>query len=275
MKSLTELIKVIKDLRDKADGNAWDIEQTFKSIAPYIVDEAKEVQESVTKSNSNDIKEELGDLLMLVIEMAQIGEDEGLFTLDDVASSAVSKLHKRLPHFFGDNKQKLSKSEIESQWQQIKKSQTNEIDKIEDTKYKIAKIFDTIPKSDSVLMRAQKILECTRQETFWWDNTDNVFKKIEEELIELKHEVDNNIDNSNIEKIHDELGDVYMMITTLATEVGADSDIAFSCGINKLETRLRLVEKLLVNDLGKSFKEATLNEREETWKKAKVILKNS
>ncbi len=266
MKNLHQLIDIIKKLRDKDSGNAWDVEQTHKSLAPHILDENHELLDSVMLGDTNGIKEELGDMLMLIIEMAQIAEDDGLFTLEDVAKSASDKLHNRLPHFFSDNKQQLSKKEIEQQWQKLKeKKQT------QDERYAVANFLDSIPKSASSLLRVEKIQTYAKDNSFWWSDYNAVFDKIQEELQELKVELDAN-DKINAE---DELGDVLMMIVTLAAETGISPEMALCRGANKLETRLRLVEKLLIEDLGKTFNDAQRTEREEKWVKAKNILKTS
>ena len=171
----------MSQLRDKDDGCEWDKEQTFRSIAPYTIEEAYEVADAIERENISDLKEELGDLLLQVVFLSQIAKEEELFSFDDVAKTISEKLIRRHPFVF--SKKKIhSLDEQVSQWEEIKQK--------ERSKKNQEGILEGIAKNLPSLQRSQKIQKRVSSVGFDWPDTKGVFEKIKEELREIEEAVE-------------------------------------------------------------------------------------
>ena len=196
----------MSQLRDKDDGCEWDKEQTFRSIAPYTIEEAYEVADAIEREDISDLKEELGDLLLQVVFLSQIAKEEELFSFDDVAKTISEKLVRRHPFVFSDKKNHSLDEQV-SQWEEIKQK--------ERSKKNQEGILEGIAKNLPSLQRSQKIQKRVSSVGFDWPDTKGVFKKIKEELRELEEAVEAN----NKESIEEEIGDIYMIITNLSDKM--------------------------------------------------------
>ena len=225
----------MSQLRDKDDGCEWDKEQTFRSIAPYTIEEAYEVADAIEREDISDLKEELGDLLLQVVFLSQIAKEEELFSFDDVAKTISEKLVRRHPFVFSDKKNH-SLDEQGSQWEEIKQK--------ERSKKNQEGILEGIAKNLPSLQRSQKIQKRVASVGFDWPDTKGVFKKIKEELRELEEAVEAN----NKESIQEEIGDLYMIITNLSEKLGIDSEEALRKSNVKFEKRFNYIEKELEKD---------------------------
>ena len=206
----------MSQLRDKDDGCEWDKAQTFKSIAPFTIEEAYEVADAIERENATDLKEELGDLLLQVVFLSQIAKEEELFSFDDVAKTISEKLVRRHPFVFADKKNHSLDEQV-NQWEEIKQK--------ERSKKNQEGILEGIAKNLPSLQRSQKIQKRVSSVGFDWPDTKGVFEKIKEELRELEEAVESN----NKESIQEEIGDLYMIITNLSEKLGVDSEEALSC----------------------------------------------
>ena len=247
----------MSQLRDKDDGCEWDKEQTFRSIAPYTIEEAYEVADAIERENVSDLKEELGDLLLQVVFLSQIAKEEDLFSFDDVAKTISEKLVKRHPFVFSDKKNHSTDEQV-NQWEEIKKK--------ERSKKNQRGILEGIAKNLPSLQRSQKIQKRVASVGFDWPDTKGVFKKIKEELRELEEAAE----SKNIESIQEEIGDLYMIITNLSEKLGVDSEEALRKSNIKFEKRFNYIEKELGKD-NKKLSEMDLDELNTLWDDSKKL----
>ena len=247
----------MSQLRDKDDGCEWDKEQTFKSIAPFTIEEAYEVADAIERENATDLKEELGDLLLQVVFLSQIAKEEELFSFDDVAKTISEKLVRRHPFVFSDKKNHSLDEQV-NQWEEIKKK--------ERSKKNQEGILEGIAKNLPSLQRSQKIQKRVSSVGFDWPDTKGVFEKIKEELRELEEAVESN----NKESIQEEIGDLYMIITNLSEKLGVDSEEALRKSNVKFEKRFTYIEKELGKDDIK-VSEIDLDELNTLWDDSKKL----
>ena len=247
----------MSQLRDKDDGCEWDKEQTFKSIAPFTIEEAYEVADAIERENAADLKEELGDLLLQVVFLSQIAKEEELFSFDDVAKTISEKLIRRHPFVFSDKKNHSVDEQV-NQWEEIKQK--------ERSKKNQEGILEGIAKNLPSLQRSQKIQKRVSSVGFDWPDTKGVFEKIKEELSELEEAVE----SENKESIQEEIGDLYMIITNLSEKLGVDSEEALRKSNVKFEKRFTYIEKELGKDDIK-VSEMDLDELNTLWDDSKKL----
>ena len=247
----------MSQLRDKDDGCEWDKEQTFRSIAPYTIEEAYEVADAIEREDISDLKEELGDLLLQVVFLSQIAKEEELFSFDDVAKTISEKLIRRHPFVFSDKKNHSLDEQV-SQWEEIKQKERSEKNQ--------EGILAGIAKNLPSLQRSQKIQKRVSSVGFDWPDTKGVFEKIREELRELEEAVESN----NKESIQEEIGDLYMIITNLSEKLGVDSEEALRKSNVKFEKRFNYIEKELGKDNIK-VSEMDLDELNTLWDDSKKL----
>ena len=257
LNSIEKLLVIMSQLRDKDDGCEWDKEQTFKSIAPYTIEEAYEVADAIEREDISDLKEELGDLLLQVVFLSQIAKEEELFSFDDVAKTISEKLVRRHPFVFSDKKNHSLDEQI-NQWEETKQK--------ERSKKNQGGILEGIAKNLPSLQRSQKIQKRVSSVGFDWPDTKGVFKKIKEELRELEEAVE----SENIESIQEEIGDLHMIITNLSEKLGIDSEEALRKSNVKFEKRFNYIEKELRKDNIK-VSEMDLNELNALWDDSKKL----
>ena len=247
----------MSQLRDKDDGCEWDKEQTFKSIAPFTIEEAYEVADAIERENATDLKEELGDLLLQVVFLSQIAKEEELFSFDDVAKTISEKLVRRHPFVFADKKNHSLDEQV-NQWEEIKQK--------ERSKKNQEGILEGIAKNLPSLQRSQKIQKRVSSVGFDWPDTKGVFEKIKEELRELEEAVE----SDNKESILEEIGDLYMIITNLSEKLGVDSEESLRKSNIKFEKRFNYIEKELGKDNIK-VSEMDLDELNTLWDDSKKL----
>ena len=257
LNSIEKLLAIMSQLRDKDDGCEWDKEQTFRSIAPYTIEEAYEVADAIEREDISDLKEELGDLLLQVVFLSQIAKEEELFSFDDVAKTISEKLVRRHPFVFSDKKNHSLDEQV-NQWEETKQK--------ERSKKNQGGILEGIAKNLPSLQRSQKIQKRVASVGFDWPDTKGVFKKIKEELKELEEAVDAN----SKEFIQEEIGDLYMIITNLSEKLGIDSEESLRKSNVKFEKRFNYIEK----ELGKEnikVSEMDLDELNTLWDDSKKL----
>ncbi len=247
----------MSQLRDKDDGCEWDKEQTFKSIAPFTIEEAYEVADAIERENVSDLKEELGDLLLQVVFLSQIAKEEELFSFDDVAKTISEKLIRRHPFVFSDKKNHSLDEQV-NQWEEIKQK--------ERSKKNQEGILEGIAKNLPSLQRSQKIQKRVSSVGFDWPDTKGIFEKIKEELSELEEAVESN----SKESIQEEIGDLFMIITNLSEKLGVDSEEALRKSNIKFEKRFNYIEKELGKDNIK-VSEMDLDELNTLWDDSKKL----
>ena len=249
MNSIDKLIKTIKKLRSK-DGCEWDREQTHDTLVPYLLEETYEVIEAIENKDYKALKEELGDLLLHVIFQADLAEENKSFTIEDSINNVNKKLINRHPHIF-NNKDDIKSKNLN--WELIKQKEK-----------KRDSVLDGIPIALPALLRARRIQEKAAGVGFDWDKEDQVFKKIEEEVVELKEAL-----NSN-NGIEEELGDVLFSVVNLSRHLNLDPEKTLKLSIEKFSKRFKRIEKDL-NSKNIQMQSLTLEELDEIWEKNKIL----
>jgi MazG family protein len=257
---LARLLAVMTWLRDREHGCPWDIDQTFRTIGPYTIEEAYEVADAIERDDLPALKEELGDLLLQVVYHSQIASETGAFTFDDVAAGIADKMVDRHPHVFGD----LEIADADAQtvsWEARKAAERAKKGGAEPTG-----ALDGVARALPALLRAEKIQKRAARVGFDWKQTAPVIDKIEEELGELRREMEaNTIDHA---RLTDELGDVLFAVANLARHCKVDPEAALRGTNDKFERRFRHIEMRLAED-GRKPADASLEEMESLWQEAK------
>ena len=258
---ITRLLAVMAWLRDRQHGCPWDVDQTFRTIAPYTIEEAYEVADAIARDDMAALKEELGDLLLQVVYHAQMAREAGAFGFEEVAQAIADKMVDRHPHVFGDVKIDTAEAQTVS-WEARKAAERAAKEKGEP-----AGTLDGVARALPALLRAEKIQKRAARVGFDWKRTGPVFDKIEEELGELRAELAaGDVDQ---ERLADELGDVLFAVANLARHCRVDPEAALRATNDKFERRFRHIEKRLA-ETGRKPAEVTLQEMEALWQEAKT-----
>ena len=255
---LKNIITIMAKLRDPETGCPWDIKQDFASIAPYTIEEAYEVADAINTGDRIALCDELGDLLLQVIFHARIAEEEGSFTLADVAKSICKKMTNRHPHVFSGAKMPTA-SEQEKQWEKIKRQERKAVGK--------SGILDNIPLSLPPMQRAIKLQTRAASVGFDWPTLAKIIEKLQEEAQELTVEIEK--DPDNMTQISDEVGDLLFVSVNLARKAGVDPETALIGCNKKFERRFRYIEESIANNNNK-FEDLTLDDMEILWQDAKI-----
>ena len=256
MSSITTLLETMRMLRDKDNGCPWDIEQTLESLSPCVIEEAYEVADAIAKKDYNNLKEELGDVLLQVIFQAEIANELKLFNFDEIVDTLNKKLIRRHPHVFKDAPKPLSAQEQTQAWDAIKAQEKNPED--------ASNTFGDIPASLPPILKAKKIQKKASKKGFDWKASIDVIEKVEEELKELKLEIQQN----NNENIKDELGDLLFSIVNLSRHLELDASEAINQANHKFVKRFRLMEAEISKD-NQEIDNLTSDELEEFWVRIK------
>jgi ATP diphosphatase len=258
---LQRLLAVMAWLRDRRHGCPWDIDQTFRTIAPYTIEEAYEVADAIERDDMPALREELGDLLLQVVYHSQMASEIGAFGFEDVAAAIADKMVDRHPHVFGDLKIADADAQTIS-WEARKAAERARKGGGEP-----AGALDGVARALPALLRAEKIQKRAARVGFDWATIGPVIDKIEEELSELRAELE--AGKTNHERITDELGDVLFAVANLARHCQVDPEAALRSTNDKFERRFRYIEKQLAGQ-GRKPAEATLEEMEALWQDAKT-----
>jgi len=261
MQELEKLLQIMVDLRNPGSGCPWDIQQTFKSIAAYTVEEAYEVADAIERKDMNDLKGELGDLLFQVVFHAQMASEKNKFDFVDVVNELNNKLVRRHPHVFADDETR-DEAQLNRDWEQHKKKE-----RVEKFGQQLS-YLDGVASSLPALHWSEKLQKRAAHHGFDWDDIQPVFDKINEEIGELKAEMD--IDD-NSERITDEMGDILFASVNLARHVGVNPEQALRDSNRKFISRFNVVEQLLKKD-SKQMEDCSVAVLEEYWRKAKQII---
>ena len=233
MSKLTEeinnLLQTFKKLRDPSQGCPWDKEQDFKSIASCSIEEAYEVADAIEREDFNDLKEELGDLFFQIIFHSGMAEEKKLFNFEEVVKELNDKLIRRHPHVF-DKKQEMSASESLEIWEKEKKKERE--------KKNLISLMDDIPKNLPSLTRAKKIQKRAKSVGFDWQNENDVIRKIDEEIDELKRAKV----SQKKEDISEEIGDLFFTLVNLSRHYNLEPEDIIRKANLKFEKRFRKME---------------------------------
>ena len=259
--ALEKLLEVMERLREPDTGCPWDIKQTPETIAPYTIEEAYEVADAIASGDTDQLKDELGDLLFQVVFYAQMYKEQGYFSFDDVANTITNKMLQRHPHVFGSAKKRSAQSQTVAWEDQKAQERKTRAQKSGTSSNALEGVARALP----ALMRAQKLQKRAAREGFDWSELSPVIAKIREELSEVEAEIE--VRGSH-QRLKDEIGDLIFASVNLSRHVGVDAEDALREANTKFERRFRHVENAL-NSEGKSLKDASLDEMEFHWSDAK------
>lgn len=241
MSNLERLVAIMRRLRDPQRGCEWDLQQNFATITPYTIEEAYEVADAIDRGDMDALEDELGDLQLQVVFHAQMAEELGHFTLDDVIGRISDKLERRHPHIFGGATETPG-------WDAIKAAERQE--------KQHGSALDGVASSLPALDRAAKLQKRAARTGFDWLDASGPRAKVDEELEELDRENDR-------ERQKDELGDLLFAVVNLARHLKIDPEEALRQGNRKFESRFRRIEN------APGFEQMSLDEKEALWRSAK------
>lgn len=255
-RAIDELLSLMAALRTPGTGCPWDLEQDFRTIAPYTIEEAYEVADAIERGDMAELKDELGDLLFQTVFHARMAEEQGAFTFEDVARAITEKMKIRHPHVFGGANARNA-DEQTRQWEAQKAQERAAKGK--------GGLLDDVPVALPGLTRAVKLQKRAARIGFDWKNPRDVLEKISEETAELV-EV---IDAGDPDRIEDEFGDLLFVIANLSRHLNVDPEAALRRANEKFSRRFRHIEKRLIEQ--ERLGEASLDEMEELWVEAKGL----
>jgi len=265
--SLDDLLAVMVRLRDKQTGCPWDVAQNFSTIAPYTIEEAYEVADAIARNDFDELKEELGDLLLQVVYHAQMASEEERFAFADVVDAITRKMVRRHPHVFGnaDREEFLAKN----LWRRIKQAEKA-------ARGAAQSRFGDVPLALPSLTRAVKLQKRAAEVGFDWPNVACVLAKADEEVAELKAAVaerDERAETDGTKRVSEELGDLLFVMANMARHLGVDPEAALRDANAKFLRRFASVEGALAKR-GRKPEDATLEEMDRLWDEAKEAERN-
>lgn len=268
-KEFNELVKVMARLRAPG-GCPWDREQTYESLGEYLLEECYEAYDAIQKTAANgdtdNLKEELGDVLLQVVFHSTIAAELGDFTIDDVAESVKTKLVLRHPHVFEDKKLETA-DDVLNNWDDLKTEERKTRGTVEKQN---ESILDEVPVAFPALIEGNKISKKAAKTGFDWENTGQIFEKLDEEVSELRSA----IENGDKSEQREEIGDLLFVVVNLARKLGVEPEDALKKTNRKFRTRFKFVEEGL-KKTGRSLDEAGLDEMDRLWNQAKTNSRES
>jgi len=261
-RDISVLLDIMAALRTPKSGCPWDLEQTFATIAPYTLEEAYEVADAIGRNDLDDLRDELGDLLLQVVFHARMAQEQGAFDFGDVVRAITEKLLRRHPHVFGDQ-DRLEVGAVNELWERIKAQEKSA--RSANGKQTATGALAGVPVGLPALTRALKLQQKAGKVGFDWNDPRAVLAKIREEADEIEAA----LDHSEAEKLAGEVGDLLFAVVNLARHVGADPESILRGANQKFERRFASIERALASQ-GKMPKDATLAEMDALWDAAKA-----
>ncbi len=251
LKAFGRLLDIMDDLREKCP---WDKKQTLASLRYLTIEETYELSDAILDNDLDEIKGELGDILLHMVFYSKIGNEKGAFDVADVLNAICEKLIYRHPHIYGDVKAE-TEEEVKQNWEQLKLKSGKK------------SVLQGVPKSLPAMVKANRIQEKAKGVGFDWDNADQVWDKVQEEIGELKHELN---ENAPHEKVESEFGDVLFSMINYARFIGVNPEDALERTNKKFIKRFQYLEEGAKKQ-GKAIHDMTLNEMEALWNQAKEL----
>jgi len=254
--TIQDLLDIMAQLRKPQTGCPWDLEQDFRSIAPYTLEEAYEVVDAIAQGDAGALQEELGDLLFQVVYHTQMAHEQGWFDFNAVTDGICDKLVRRHPHVFGDDVIKTAAAQSHA-WELHKEQERGQQESV----------LDGVPLALPALTRADKLQKRASRVGFDWPSIHGVSDKVEEELEELRAEIASNADS---DAVMDEAGDLLFAAVNLVRHAGIDPEAALRQANRKFSRRFRTVERLS-KEAGKTVAETELDTLDYYWDRAKEL----
>ena len=248
LSAFERLLDIMDELREQCP---WDNKQTFESLRHLTIEETYELGDAILDNDLQEIKKELGDLLLHIVFYAKIGSEQNTFDIGDVANEICDKLINRHPHIYGDTKV-YDADQVIKNWESIKLKEGKN------------SVLEGVPKSLPALVKAFRIQEKAAGVGFEWDNAEDVLDKVKEEITEFNQEVE----DQNLDKMEDEFGDVLFSLINYARYLKINPELALERTNKKFIKRFKYIEESAKNE-GKVINELTLDQMEVFWNKAK------
>lgn len=256
-RDITRLLEIMAALRTPGSGCPWDLEQNFKTIAPYTLEEAYEVADAIVREDLGDLREELGDLLLQVVFHARMAQEQKAFDFGDVVQAITEKLIRRHPHVFGDAKG-ATPDEVNDLWDSIKAAEKKNRPPSPDG------ALAGVPVGLPALTRALKLQAKAGKVGFDWNDPLAVLAKIREEAGEIEDEIRHGGDGKA-----EEVGDLLFAVVNLARHLDVDPEASLRSANRKFERRFAMIERALAAK-GRKPQDATLQEMDALWDEAKA-----
>src|SRR5712672_563482 len=264
-RDISRLLEIMAALRTPGTGCPWDLEQDFSTIAPYTIEEAYEVADAIARGDLDDLRDELGDLLLQVVFHARMAQEQGAFDFADVVEAITAKLIRRHPHVFADSSGRLTPSDVKGAWDRIKaeeKAERAARRPAEDASH--TSLLASVKAGQPALIRAMELQRKASSVGFDWNDPRAVLQKIREEADEIEAA----LDGGDTEELAAETGDLLFALVNLARHVGADPESALRGTNAKYERRFAYIERALAAK-GRSLEDASLTEMDALWNEAK------
>jgi len=264
-RDISRLIEIMAQLRTPVTGCPWDLEQNFQTIAPYTIEEAYEVADAIARNDFDDLKDELGDLLLQVVYHARMAEEQNAFAFGDVVEAITRKMIRRHPHVFADKDGNIAAAGVKSQWERIKAEEKAEraARRTSDASPP-SSLLSNVKAGQPALTRAMALQRKASTVGFDWNDPRAVLQKIREEADEIEAA----LDQADKVELAAETGDLLFALVNLARHVDADPDMALRGANAKFERRFAYIERTLASQ-GRSLEAASLEEMDALWNEAK------
>ena len=260
---IERLLDIMAALRDPVHGCPWDRKQTFATIAPYTIEEAYEVADAIERGAMDDLKDELGDLLLQVVYHARMAEEEGAFAFADVAEAISSKMIRRHPHVFGEG----GGNGGAHQWEAIKRKE-REAKEGQNGPALQTSLFEDIPAGLPALAKSQKLQRRAARMGFDWPSVEPILDKVDEELVELRAEIESAPAPGREQRQFEEFGDVLFVMVNLGRRLGIDAEAALRAANTKFTRRMDSMAAQ-ARDSGQVLDSMTLDQMQVLWDRAK------
>jgi len=265
-RDISRLLEIMAMLRTPGTGCPWDLEQDFATIAPYTIEEAYEVADAIARDDLDDLRDELGDLLLQVVFHARMAEEQHAFAFGDVVEAITRKMIRRHPHVFADKDGKVTPAHVKGVWDQIKAEEKAERAARRPPEETAAhkSLLSGVKAGQPALARAMELQRKASTVGFDWNDPRAVLHKIREETDEIEAA----LDRGDARELAEETGDLLFALVNLARHVGADPDLALRGTNAKFERRFGYIERALQQQ-GRSLQSASLAEMDALWNEAK------
>jgi nucleoside triphosphate diphosphatase len=265
-RDISRLLEIMAALRTPGSGCPWDLEQDFATIAPYTIEEAYEVADAIARSDLDDLRDELGDLLLQVVFHARMAEEQNAFDFGDVVEAISHKMIRRHPHVFADQDGRLTPSDVKGAWERIKAEE-----KVERAARRPAvenshkSLLSDLKAGQPALARAMALQRKASTVGFDWNDPHAVLRKIREEADEIEAA----LERGDASELESETGDLLFAVVNMARHVGVDPEMALRGTNAKFERRFGYIERALASR-GRSLSSASLEEMDSLWNEAKA-----
>jgi len=265
-RDISRLLEIMASLRTPGSGCPWDLEQDFATIAPYTIEEAYEVADAIARGDLDDLRDELGDLLLQVVFHARMAEEQNAFDFGDVVEAISRKMIRRHPHVFADQDGRLTPSDVKGAWERIKAEEKAErAARRPAVENSHKSLLSDVKAGQPALARAMALQRKASTVGFDWNDPRAVLRKIREEADEIEAA----LERGDASELESETGDLLFAVVNMARHVGVDPEMALRGTNTKFERRFGYIERALASR-GRSLSSASLEEMDSLWNEAKA-----